>query len=496
MTTALPRGLNEVYISLSYWPHHWVARFTHSKVWFFVSSMVTIVWSYCELNSPIVHEPLTDWRNNNASLFALSDSATVLPMLPHWEWFKNMLVWLDMLCSPLHKSTEHVHEPHKGRLPLKFRQNLQNNHNGEDSTEYPSRMATKLLLVSILTGYSRVYGQPQAPIYSLIRNYTGQTFFDAFNFYSKADPSNSFVRYVDLHTANDSALAGLVDHQYTDDHNQTQHEDKLVYLGVDFESQIDASSGRPSVRMECEETFNQALYVADIFHMPGGCGVWPAFWLLGTGLEWPKAGEIDVLEGINDQSLNMMSLHTDKHLSLDNNTWTNSSTAPSEQLQTGNTLSTECDVASSGGTGCSIVGSNSTHQGFGTTFNSNQGGYLITEFTSKLIKIWQIARSSGNMAFANQTQPDVSIGDMRSWGPPSAVFSRNGTDLSTYFQNLQMIFNTAFCGPWIDGTWNSSSCASLAPTCKDYVSSNPSAFVDAYWLVKGVYVYESNSTGH
>lgn len=122
--------------------------------------------------------------------------------------------------------------------------------------------------------------------------------------------------------------------------------------------------------MECEETFNQALYVADIYHIPGGCGVWPAFWLFGTGLDWPKAGETDVLEGINDQALNMMSLHTDKRLSLDNNTWTNSLTAPFEPLQTGSTLSTECDVVSFGGTGCSIMSSNSTHQGFGITFNS------------------------------------------------------------------------------------------------------------------------------
>jgi hypothetical protein len=355
-------------------------------------------------------------------------------------------------------------------------------------------MATLLLLASVLTGYSRVYGQFQAPTYSLVKNYTGQTFFDSFNFYSKPDPANSFVQYVDLHTANDSALAGFVDYEYTNDLNQTQHVDKLVYLGVDFTT--NTSSGRPSVRMECKDTFNRALYVADIYHMPGGCGVWPAFWLLGTTLPWPQAGEIDVLEGINDQALNRMSLHTDKQLVLDNNTHINSTNLPCGQRQEGHTLSTDCNVGSSGGTGCSIMSANAAHQGFGSTFNTNQGGYLVTEFTSNWIKIWQMARSTGDMYVANQVQPNLSAGRMRSWGPPTAMFSRNGTDLSSYFQNLQMIFNTAFCGPWIDGTWNTSSCASLAPTCQDYVSSNPSAFVDAYWLVKGVYVYESNSTDY
>lgn len=360
----------------------------------------------------------------------------------------------------------------------------------------PSRMATKLLLASILTGYSYVLAELEAPTYALIRNYTGQTIFDSFHFYSDPDPSNSFVRYVDLHTANDSALAGFANHQYTDENNRTHYEDNLIYLGVDFESPTEASYGRSSVRLECEETFNQALYVADIYHMPGGCGVWPAFWLLGTGEDWPKAGEIDVLEGINDQALNKMSLHTEKRLDLDNNTYSSSSLVSSRQLQTGNTLSTECDIVSSGGAGCSIMGSNSTQQGFGTSFNSKQGGYLITEFTNKWIKIWQMPRLSGDVVFADQAQSTLNIGQMHSWGPPTAVFSGNGSDLSNYFHNLRMIFNTAFCGPWIDGTWKTSSCWPLAPTCKDYVSSTPSAFVDAYWLIKSVFVYEPDSKGY
>ncbi|KEF53953.1 uncharacterized protein A1O9_09748 [Exophiala aquamarina CBS 119918] len=354
-------------------------------------------------------------------------------------------------------------------------------------------MATLILLASVLFGHSRAYDHPQAPAYSLVRNYSGQIFFDSFDFYTKPDPANSFVQYVDMHTANDSAYAGFVDYVYTDDLNNTRSIDKLIYLGVDFTT--NSSSGRQSVRMEASETFNRSLIVADIYHMPGGCGVWPAFWLLGTGLDWPQAGEIDVLEGINDQALNRMSLHTDKQLVLDSNTHAKLSISNPgcDQRQQGQTLSSDCNVASSGGTGCSIMGTNETSQGFGSTFNANQGGYLVTEFTSEWIKIWQTTRSTGDMNFAKDVRADLSIGSMRSWGPPTALFSQNGTDLSSYFMNLRMIFNTAFCGPWIDGTWNTSSCASRAATCQEYVASNPSAFVDAYWLVKGVYVYQSNS---
>jgi beta-glucanase (GH16 family) len=33
--------------------------------------------------------------------------------------------------------------------------------------------------------------------------------------------------------------------------------------------------------------------------MPQGCTTWPAFW---TVIEdgWPKSGEIDIIEGVND----------------------------------------------------------------------------------------------------------------------------------------------------------------------------------------------------
>lgn len=41
--------------------------------------------------------------------------------------------------------------------------------------------------------------------------------------------------------------------------------------------------------------------------------------------------------------------------------------------------------------------------------------------------------------------------------------------------------------------WGSSSyCASLADTCDDYVQNNPSAFVNAYWLINSLNVYQSD----
>ncbi len=93
--------------------------------------------------------------------------------------------------------------------------------------------------------------------YQMVKNYSGPTFYQNFDFFSETDPSNSFAKYVDLTTANDSGFAGYTvspDWPYP------------VYLGVDYKTIT--PTGRPSVRLEGRDTFNHSLIVADIRHMP------------------------------------------------------------------------------------------------------------------------------------------------------------------------------------------------------------------------------------
>jgi beta-glucanase (GH16 family) len=42
--------------------------------------------------------------------------------------------------------------------------------------------------------------------------------------------------------------------------------------------------------------------------LPAGAGLWPAFWVLGTG-PWPATGEIDVMESVGQSSWVSAALH-------------------------------------------------------------------------------------------------------------------------------------------------------------------------------------------
>jgi beta-glucanase (GH16 family) len=69
-----------------------------------------------------------------------------------------------------------------------------------------------------------------------------------------------------------------------------------------------------SARLKTQGLFSQAYgkFEARI-KIPGGQGMWPAFWLLGddiTTVGWPKCGEIDIMENIGKSpSSNFSSMH-------------------------------------------------------------------------------------------------------------------------------------------------------------------------------------------
>jgi hypothetical protein len=191
-------------------------------------------------------------------------------------------------------------------------------------------------------------------------------------------------------------------------------------MGVDHLN-VATGLGRSSVRVTSVKSYNHGLIILDLAHMPGGvCGTWPAFWMVGPN--WPNNGEVDIIEGVNSQESNSMTLHTDAGCSITNN-----------KEYTGTMTTTNCDVNAAGqalNAGCQI--NTPSTLSYGSGFNAQGGGVYATEWTSEAISIWFFPRGS--------IPSDITNGSPNSagWGEATANFS-GGCDIDSHFQNQQIV---------------------------------------------------------
>ncbi|MCJ1443475.1 MAG: hypothetical protein MMC23_003973 [Stictis urceolatum] len=288
-------------------------------------------------------------------------------------------------------------------------------------------------------------------------------FFDQFDFFTGNDPTNGYVNYVDQSTANS---AGYV----------KKNTDGSVYIGVDFNN-VASGRGRDSVRLSTKNTYTHMLAVVDVAHMPGGtCGTWPAFWSFGNGGSgWPSQGEIDIIEGANDQTQNYMTLHSSPGCSISSSTQSLVQSA-----------SQNCDTQVDGNVGCSFHDADS--KSYGAGFNSNGGGVYATEWTSLGVSMWFFPRGS---------EPSDVLGsdpNPSNWGEPSATWGGDGCDWDSHFLDHNLIFDTTFCGDWGSNTFDSCSAANNGQTCQQFVQNNPSAFKNAYWQINNLKVYQDGGS--
>ncbi|KAH8724595.1 concanavalin A-like lectin/glucanase domain-containing protein, partial [Phaeosphaeriaceae sp. PMI808] len=329
--------------------------------------------------------------------------------------------------------------------------------------------------------------------YTLTNDLSYNNFFSAFDFFHAPDPTNGFVQYQNATSAIAQNLVGYLPST------------RSVSLGVDYTTKD--PNGRASTRLESKATWNQGLLIADIMHMPSSeCGVWPAFWLLGTGPDgkapWPNAGEIDILEGVNDYEDNSVTLHTSKGCTISNQTTSSSSSSSSTLPFSGTMRTSDCDVAAAHqdrNAGCSIHAPESLRGeklgSYGTLFNQGGGGVYAMEWTSTFISVWFVPRDSDLYATyfsANGTWSSSSSSpDPALWGTPIARFSGNGCDFAQRFSHLRVIFNTGFCGEWAGREWEKGGCRAKTgvETCEEYVRENPEVFEEAYWEIGGLRWY-------
>ncbi|KAK1045749.1 hypothetical protein LTR74_018085 [Friedmanniomyces endolithicus] len=298
--------------------------------------------------------------------------------------------------------------------------------------------------------------------YTLIDDYTPENFFSMFTFFTGHDPTNGFVDYVDQPTAN---RTGLIESTWSS-----------VYIGVDHTNMT--PNGRPSVRITSNKSYNYGLIVLDLEHMPYGCGTWPAFWTVGPN--WPNNGEIDIIEGVHDQTTNLMTLHTSDNCSITN-----------DNMFTGSISTTNCFVNApdqSNNAGSSIHTTNT--QTYGAAFDAITGGVYATEWTSDAISIWFFPR--------NTIPDDIRNGhpNPQSWGEPVSQF-QGACDLDTHIKDQQIVFDNTFCGDWAGNVWTSdATCGPQAATCNDFVANNPDAFTDAYWTINSLRIYQDQAQRH
>ncbi|KAJ3119893.1 hypothetical protein HK100_000116 [Physocladia obscura] len=301
--------------------------------------------------------------------------------------------------------------------------------------------------------------------YTLIDVYDSSNILAKVNFFNGTDPTDGEVDYVSEAIAIADGLAYTsngVAYFVADNHTE--------YWGV----------GRQSVRWSSQAAYNTGLFIFDIAHMPTGCGTWPALWLLGSGQTWPYAGEIDVIEGVNTNTQNSQTLHTQPGCAF----------TASELNQTGTLEFDDCNSANGANNnlGCGVT--NTANNSYGVGFNAIGGGVYATKWTNVGISIWFFPR--------NAIPSDITAGtpNPAGWGIPSSNWPFGSTCQASFFSNMQIVLDTTFCGDWAGSVYgNGDGClgGTGLPACNWFVQHSPTAFDDAYWAINSLKVYSSPS---
>lgn len=312
-------------------------------------------------------------------------------------------------------------------------------------------------ITALLVGANVLAADHTREPYRLDTKYNESNFFSAFDFFSGPDPTHGYVQYVDHDTAFREGIVKLSGNS--------------VFLGVDHHA-YNPLGGRKSVRLTSQKRFTHGLIIADISHMPSGtCGVWPAFWMFGP--DWPNSGEIDIIEGVNDQTSNTITLHTSPGCYM-------------TMLGEGNGTQTGRKDCSAAGEGCGMETNGG--QNFGDAFNNSNGGVYAMEWTSESISVWFFPRHSiPNDVTSSRPDPTT-------WSRPLTRFiGGNGCNIDSHFSDNNIVFDTTFCGDWAGNpsVWDSNPrCSVSGRSCVQYVANNPLDFVEAYWLIDSVMVYK------
>jgi len=290
--------------------------------------------------------------------------------------------------------------------------------------------------------------------------YQAEDFFTEWTFFNSPDPTDGNVNYLDMQSATSQGLA------YVDDC------DNSTVLAVDSKSTVPAGGNRNSIRITSKNTYSGGLFIVDAAAMPVGCGTWPSIW--STGPHWPTAGEIDIIEGVNNQGTNQMTLHSGT-----SNACTLSKGGSPNSAFSGNALGTNCYSSATADGGCGISDPSPTSFGYG--FNGAGGGvFALLWDTTTGMSIWHFPRANIPGDITNKAPTPAN------WGTPAGFWSSQTCDIAANFYQHSLVIDTTICGNWAGGAYGQSGCPG---TCSDMVA-NATNFANAQWVINYIAVYQ------
>ncbi|KAF9485091.1 hypothetical protein BDN70DRAFT_871788 [Pholiota conissans] len=249
--------------------------------------------------------------------------------------------------------------------------------------------------------HGRQLGQVSAASFNLVKDYSGSTFFDEWDFYGSWDNLTlGDVNWLDRTNATNEKLAFV---------NGANN----AILKVDNTTNVIWQNKHESIRITTQKEYAiGTIWIADIVHMPFGCSVWPALWTKGP--LWPNDGEIDIIEGINLMQNNQMALHTQSGC-------THVTPAPANQRGTSAQLDCSIDA------GCTVL--ETAANSYGAGFNGAGGG-----------------RANIPKSISSSTPTSV-LASIDDWGPPAASYPSGATcDIGKFFGAQSLVIDITLCG--------------------------------------------------